>query len=107
MIDYATGNSEEDGSVEAEETPALEQAQEVSSAVISEQQPSVASPADSGTYAVNSKNGKIHITGACPATGDGSSAMKAPVYFDTYEEAEAYSIQAAPSQDKRQCGNCW
>jgi DNA-entry nuclease len=60
-----------------------------------------------GTYAVNAKNGKIHIVGACPATKDGDNAMKQPVYFDTYEEAEAYSISIAPNQDKRNCGNCW
>ena len=108
-IDYATGDSAEDGSIVATEviTPegesiAIEQSQEI----IPEPQPS-ATPADSGAYAVNSKNGKIHITGACSATGNGSNAMKAPVYFDTYEEAEAFSIQIAPSQDKRQCGNCW
>ncbi len=60
-----------------------------------------------GGYAVNNKNGKIHIVGQCPATGNGKNAMEEPVYFDTYEEAEAYSIQRKPSQDKRQCGNCW
>ena len=86
MIDYATGDSAEDGSIPAEEE------------MIS---------ADSGAYAVNSNNGKIHIVGACPATGNGDSAMKRPVYFDTYEEAEAFSIQIAPTQDERQCGNCW
>ena len=82
-IDYATGYSKEDRSTAVEK------------------------PADSGAYAVNNRNGKIHIMGKCPATGDDSKAMKAPVYFGTYEEAEAYSIQIAPSQDKRQCGNCW
>jgi DNA-entry nuclease len=58
-------------------------------------------------YAVNAKNGKIHIVGACPATKEGDNAMKEPVYFDTYEDAEAYSVSIAPSQDKRNCGNCW
>ncbi len=58
-------------------------------------------------YAVNSKNGKIHKTGDCPATGDGKNAMTAPVYFPTYEEAEAYSIKIKRSLDKRKCGNCW
>lgn len=86
MIDYATGESTEDGSIPAEE--------QITSA-------------DSGVYAVNSNNGKIHIVGACPATGNGDNAMKQPVYFDTYEEAEAFSVQIAPTQDKRQCGNCW
>lgn len=86
MIDYATGESTEDGSIPAEEQITF---------------------ADSGVYAVNSNNGKIHIVGACPATGNGDNAMKQPVYFDTYEEAEAFSIQIAPTQDERQCGNCW
>ena len=58
-------------------------------------------------YAVNAKNGKIHIIGECSATGTGDNAMTEPVYFNTYEEAEAYSISIAPSQKKRQCGNCW
>lgn len=121
-IDYATGNNKEDGSIvaekeatPAEETPKQEQIQE--EAPVPEQiqeakpietpEPQPAAPANSGAYAVNSKNGKIHITGKCPATGNGSNAMKAPVYFGSYEEAEAYSVQIAPSQDKRQCGNCW
>ena len=43
----------------------------------------------SGAYAVNAKNGKIHIVGQCPATGRGDSAMEMPIYFSTYEEAEA------------------
>lgn len=30
-----------------------------------------------------------------------------PIYFDTYEEAEAYSVQRKPKEKKRQCGNCW
>ena len=91
FIDYATGDSVEDGSIAATPKP----------------QSSVDTPAVSGTYAVNSNNGKIHITGACPATGDGNNAMKHPVYFDTYEEAEAFSVQIAPAQDKRLCGSCW
>ncbi len=60
-----------------------------------------------GGYAVNNKNGKIHIVGQCPATGNGENAMNNPSYFGTYEEAEAYSIKIKPKQDKRQCGNCW
>lgn len=60
-----------------------------------------------GQYAVNSKNGKIHMVGECPATGDGSQAMSSPVYFSTYEEAEAFSEQIAPNQQIRNCGNCW
>ncbi len=60
-----------------------------------------------GAYAVNGNNGKIHIVGACPATGKGKNAMKKPVYFDTYEQAEQHSIAIAPSEPKRKCGNCW
>ena len=63
--------------------------------------------AETGAYAVNDRNGKIHKTGQCPATGDGEHAMKSPIYFGTYEEAEAYSFSIAPKQDKRKCGNCW
>ena len=111
-IDYTTGNSAEDGSFASEEDiapeedpPVINQAQETTPAA--EPQPSADTPADRGAYAVNSKNGKIHITGKCSATGNGSNAMKAPVYFGTYEEAEAYSIKIAPSKDDRKCGNCW
>lgn len=64
-------------------------------------------PNATGNYAVNAKNGKIHIVDECPATGTGDNAMKEPVYFNTYEEAWAYSVQIAPNQEKRQCGNCW
>lgn len=64
-------------------------------------------PVNNGSYVVNAKNGKIHINGKCSATGNGSNAMKNPAYFGTYEEAEAFSIQIAPGQDKRKCGNCW
>lgn len=93
-IDYTTGDSAEDKSiVAASESQML--------------QGSVDVHADSGSYAVNDNNGKIHIVGSCPATGNNDNAMKHPVYFDTYEEAEAYSVQIAPSQDKRQCGSCW
>ena len=113
-IDYATGNSAEDGSIVAEkeitpveETPTLDQVQEDISIGTPESQTTAEIPANSGAYAVNSNNGKIHIMGKCPATGNSSNAMKSPAYFGTYEEAEAYSIQMAPSQDKRQCGNCW
>jgi len=69
-------------------------------------EPEVA-PTSENNFAVNTKNGKIHMVGACPATGTGENAMTEPVYFGTYEEAEAYSIQTAPNQKKRQCGNCW
>lgn len=58
-------------------------------------------------YAVNNKNGKIHIIGGCSATGDGDNAMTDASYFYTYEEALAYSETIAPDQKKRDCGNCW
>jgi len=58
-------------------------------------------------YAVNTSNGKIHIIGACSATGDDDQAMVAPMYFDTYEEALEYSELIAPNLEKRDCGNCW
>lgn len=159
-IDYATGDSTEDGSIAAKEEntpepePTLPQATEVTSepaeaapstteatsetteitpaateaapetAEITPAATESAPAADiapaaapesqtsadtygSGSYAVNSNNGKIHIVGACSATGSGKNAMKRPVYFGTYEEAESYSVQIAPSQDKRKCGNCW
>ena len=61
----------------------------------------------SGKYAVNGKNGKIHMVGECSATGTGSNAMTDPVYFETYEEALEYSKKIAPKLDKRDCGNCW
>jgi len=61
----------------------------------------------SGGYAVNSKNGKIHIVGKCPAAGTGKNAMTSPVYFNTYEEALYYSQRIKPSQTKPKCGNCW
>lgn len=64
-------------------------------------------PAAGGAYAVNGRNGKIHIVGECPATGTSGNAMAEPVYFGTYEEAVAYSLSIAPGLDKRQCGNCW
>lgn len=62
---------------------------------------------DSGAYAVYINNRKIHITGKCSSTGNRNNAMKPPVYFDTYYEAETYFAKKAPSLDKRQCGNCW
>ena len=80
---------------------------ETESPVAPEEEPEMQQPSGSGNYAVNSKNGKIHIVGACPATGTGDNAMTSPVYFATYEEAEAYSIQIAPKQEKRNCGNCY
>ena len=124
-IDYATGDSTEDGSITAKEestpkpetTPTTEVTSDTPETApataeqardtASEQRAPADTPAGSGAYAVNSNNGKIHIVGACSATGNGDKAMKRPVYFETYEEAESYSMQIAPSQDKRKCGNCW
>ncbi len=63
--------------------------------------------AEKGVYAVNDKNGKIHIVGDCSATGTGEHAMDEPVYFNTYEDAEAYSVKIEPKLEKRRCGNCW
>lgn len=60
-----------------------------------------------GTFAVNGRNGKIHIVGACSATGNGKQAMKQPEYFIAFEEAESYSMQFHPEQNKRKCENCW
>lgn len=64
-------------------------------------------PSDTLEYAVNSKNGKIHIQGACPATRDASQAMSAPVFFSSQEDALSFSEQIAPSLENRFCGNCW
>ena len=89
-----------------QETPQSQPDQQVQAEP--ETQPSQqTAPAGSGAYAVNAKNGKIHIVGGCPATGNSSKAMNEPVYFNTYEEAEAYSAMIAPNENKRQCGNCW
>lgn len=115
IIDYATGDSAEDERIvagkeaasEKEGTPTSGKTQEMPSVAGSRSQTPVDLPPGNGAYAVNSNNGKIHIAGACPATGDGGNAMKHPVYFDTYEEAESYSSQIAPAQNKRKCGNCW
>ena len=86
VIDYATGDS------------SLSEAEQVS------QQEA---PATGETYAVNSRNGKIHMVGACPATGSGDDAMTRPVYFATYEEAEAYSAAIEPDSENRKCKSCW
>lgn len=136
IIDYANGDSMADESAGAKESgqPPLEQeaasdrgmAQPEQSAGaeepeepsgVTQPEPEAVSDAahsepeppstEAGAYAVNSKNGKIHKTGECPATGEGDNAMKSPVYFGTYEEAEAYSLSIAPGQGKRKCGNCW
>lgn len=110
-IDYATGDSQEDGSITAQMPVITEQTQSPAdnepSKELAKEQPPKMPESNKGTYAVNANNGKIHMVGACTATGTGSNAMKNPVYFGTYEEAEAYSIVISPSQKKRQCGNCW
>ncbi|MCM1096952.1 MAG: DNA/RNA non-specific endonuclease [Ruminococcus flavefaciens] len=120
-ISYADGDSQLDGTMTAAEdtlssgtsASASSEGQAASSSeqavASSESAPASndTAPANNGSYVVNAKNGKIHINGACAATGNGSNAMTNPVYFGTYEEAESYSIQIAPGQDKRKCGNCW
>ena len=107
----ATAETTEAASGSEETTPATTEAAPATAEIAPATTPEPQAPADThaggGAYAVNSNNGKIHIVGACSATGNGKNAMKRPVYFDTYEEAESYSVQIAPSQDKRKCGNCW
>jgi DNA-entry nuclease len=105
-IDYATGDSETDGTeVATTEVATTEVA--MTEADTTDNATTEVVTTTTGTYAVNANNGKIHIVGACPATEGGSNAMKNPVYFNTYEEAQAYSEKIAPSQSKRNCGNCW
>ena len=88
--------------------PQQEAAIQAESAPAPEPQPApVQESGGSGAYAVNGKNGKIHIVGECPATGNGKNAMKEPHYFNTYEEADAYSSGIESNPDKRKCGNCW
>lgn len=95
VIDYATGESVLDSTATAVEKGR--------SAVGITSEPSTGG----GNFAVNTKNGKIHKVGGCPATGDSDTAMSDPEYFWTYEEAEVYSILIAPGEKKRKCGNCW
>ena len=86
-IDYATGDSALDGSVAVKEqsTPKPEVTQA----------PVVTTPTPQPEQQPPS------------ATGTGDNAMTDPVYFNTYEEAESYSISIAPNQSKRKCGNCY
>lgn len=119
VIDYATGDSHEEAVTVSEEKQTTDSeitasadSTEVQASDTQEQQQETVqeqsqTPTATGGFAVNNNNGKIHIVGKCSATGTGEGAMKHPSYFNTYEEAEAYSIQIAPSQDKRKCGNCW
>ena len=117
-IDYATGTSSLDGTVSVaasesqEQNNAGQQEQQVEqqSEIQPQTQPEPqqpAAPAGGGTYAVNGKNGKIHIVGGCAATGNSKNAMSQPVYFDTYEEAAAYSALIEPDESERNCKNCW
>lgn len=108
IIDYTNGASKLAEGTVMESSPA-DNSNQTDTAKETESQPQETQKTDesTGNFAVNSKNGKIHMVGACSATGTGDSAMTSPVYFDTYEEAESYSIQIAPNQEKRKCGNCW
>lgn len=124
VIDYATGDSSlsetrqvVQQTVEEKPTPtpehyespepvrSLEPVQTIATPepVVQPEAPVVAG----GSYAVNSRNGKIHIVGACPATGSGDNAMTRPVYFNSYEEAEAYSATIETDPGKRKCKRCW
>ena len=113
-IDYSTGASTLSGETAATEekntpkpvTPSDSTSQKQTE-VEKTPEPQPAPAPSGGSYAVNAKNGKIHIVGGCSATGTGDKAMTNPVYFNTYEEAEAYSKQIKPNEEKRQCGNCW
>lgn len=115
-IDYSTGASALSGETAATEekntpkpvTPSDNSSQKQTEVEKTpEPQPQPAPAPSGGSYAVNAKNGKIHIVGGCSATGTGDKAMTNPVYFNSYEEAEAYSKQIKPNEEKRQCGNCW
>lgn len=98
-INYANGDSKLIQEPESETTPVP--------TPTPTPEPEREEPSTGGKYAVNNKNGKIHMVGECSATGTGSNAMTDAVYFDTYEEAFAYSKKIAPNLDKRDCGNCW
>lgn len=113
FISYTDGSSQLDGSITTTETNNTAVTQQQSSQpnsneqIVAPEQNDNTTPTTGGSYAVNGKNGKIHMVGACAATGTGDSAMTNPIYFNSYEEAEAYSIANFPNQDKRKCGNCW
>ena len=117
-IDYATGTSSLEGTAAAAPSEPQEQKNVGQQESQTEQQPEIqpqmqpepqqpAAPAESGSYAVNGKNGKIHIVGGCAATGNSKNAMSQPVYFDTYEEAAAYSASIESEESERNCKNCW
>lgn len=117
-IDYTTGTSSLEGTAAAAPSEPQEQKNVGQQESQTEQQPEIqpqtqpepqqpAAPAGSGSYAVNGKNGKIHIVGGCAATGNSKNAMSQPVYFDTYEEAAAYSASIGSDESERNCKNCW
>ncbi len=67
-----------------------------------------ASSAINGVYAVNGKNGKVHIVGQCNATNPSSkNFMDIPIPFATLEEAEAHSRAMGTAEEKIHCKNCW
>lgn len=99
VIDYANGDSFIDET--SEYVLRIREQQEKEAAESKEAEES------NYVYAVNGKNGKIHIIGDCSATGNDSNAMKEPIYCETYEEALAISERVAPNQSKRNCGNCY
>ena len=92
-IDYATGENWPESNLNTSEiTTDISESNDINTA----------------EYAVNLKNGKIHIVGNCSATDENSkSYMINPKYFNTYEAAKDYSIYIAPDQNNRNCGNCW
>ncbi len=123
-IDYSDGNSELleetnlesllvgnelglmlDSELDTTEDLKLELEPEVAQGQAQKLEPEI--PEVKGKYAVNGRNGKIHIVGDCSATGTGANAMKEPVYFETYDKAEMYSQNMFPEQNKIKCGNCW
>lgn len=117
IINYADGSSQFDETSTVTKTPATTQSSKeptTSNQETTNNQTTITTPTEdnttpsgSGSYVVNGNNGKIHMDGACSATGGGGNTLSNPVYFNSYEEAEAYSISIAPSLEKRKCGNCW
>lgn len=104
-IDYATGDSWEDGQADAGTDEA--DAADSDDGTDAGSADTGSTDAD-GIYVVNARNGKIHIFGKCSATDpDSDGYMEESVRFSSYEEAERYSRQTAPEQTRRKCGNCW
>ena len=106
-INYATGASKEDGTIVVEPETTTQQETTTQEVITRETTTELPTTGGRKAYAVNMKNGKIHMVGACSATGDGEKAMTSPKYFDTYEEAEQYSRDIKPKLESRKCGNCW